>query len=317
MARFPSPQAPRPQLPGIAGWVTGRRVFLGSVIAGAATIGTASATQHDRPHRTPPAPTRQLPRIPHERTPGGGRAPIPTTTPGRIDRGTLASRYRPGETGWAIGYPPGSTRRVPLVIALHQMGGTHRSAFRSKMRVDAFLAAHVAGGGTPFAIATIDGGRTYWHPREDGEDASATVVEEFVPLLARRGFDTSRIGLLGWSMGGYGALRLAGLLGPERVSAVAVAGPAVWVNPLEAATSGFETPAAYRKHTIFEKQGQLRGIPVRIDCGTSDRFYRSVVAYAAGFRHEITTNFVAGGHNTNFWRRALPDQVAFLGAHLA
>ena len=38
------------------------------------------------------------------------------------------------------------------------------------------------------------------------------VLHEFLPLLdAARGLDvTDRIGLLGWSMGGYGALRLAG-----------------------------------------------------------------------------------------------------------
>ena len=46
------------------------------------------------------------------------------------------------------------------------------------------------------------------------------LTDEFVPLLADHGLVTTAIGLYGFSMGGYGALRLAGILGPARVAAV-------------------------------------------------------------------------------------------------
>ncbi len=56
----------------------------------------------------------------------------------------------------------------------------------------------------PFAIATVDGGTTYWHPRPNGEDAGGMVVDEFLPLLAEQGLRTDRSAFHGWSMGGYG-----------------------------------------------------------------------------------------------------------------
>jgi hypothetical protein len=60
--------------------------------------------------------------------------------------------------------------------------------------------------GAPFVIAAADGGRGYWHPH-DGDDAGAMVLDEFLPLFQEQGREwTSRVGWLGWSMGGYGAL---------------------------------------------------------------------------------------------------------------
>jgi S-formylglutathione hydrolase FrmB len=242
---------------------------------------------------------------------------IPEATPGEIVTGTFRSAYRDRKTGWAIAYPPGGELDLPVVVALHQLDADHGTAFRAKMRVDKFLADHVAKGGSPFAIATIDGGRTYWHPREDGEDTSAMVVEEFLPLLANQGLRTDRIGLMGWSMGGYGVLRLAGLLGPDRVASVTAAGPALREDPDDYSRSGFESAAAYEKHTVFGRQSELTGIPVRIDCGKGDPFYRSVETYVEGFDRKIIANFEAGGHNPSFWRRVLPAELAFHGKHLA
>ena len=34
------------------------------------------------------------------------------------------------------------------------------------------------------------------------------VLDELIPMLSSQGLDTSRVGFLGWSMGGYGALLL-------------------------------------------------------------------------------------------------------------
>ncbi len=290
------------------GRAIGRRALLGLGLAGVAVVGTATAVERDF------LPGR--PWLHEELGLNGPPEPIPTTAPGPVLEGSFTSRYRTGETGWSIGYPPGGATVLPVVVALHQLRGDHGTAFRSKMRLDRFLADYVANGGTPFAVATIDGGDTYWHPREDGEDTSAMVVEEFLPLLAERGLRTDQIGLMGWSMGGYGALRLGGLLGPERITSVCAAGPALREN-LDEAPSGFESPEAYEKHTIFGQQDNLDRIPVRIDCGEGDPFYRDVVAYADGFDRKITKNFIPGGHNPEFWRRVLPAELAFHGKHLA
>ena len=34
------------------------------------------------------------------------------------------------------------------------------------------------------------------------------VLTELLPMLATKGLDTSKVGFIGWSMGGYGALLL-------------------------------------------------------------------------------------------------------------
>lgn len=245
---------------------------------------------------------------------------IPTDSPGEVVYGSFDSAARGGiETGYAVAYPPGGRTDIPLVVCLHMLGGDHSTAFGASMRVDRFLAAAVDDGVPPFAIATVDGGRSYWHERPSGEDAGAMVTDEFLPLLADRGFNTDRIGLLGWSMGGYGSLRLGGLLGPERVSAISVAAPAIWVNSEDASPSGFDSAEEYDDVTVFGRSPDLRGIPIRIDCGRGDPFRGGTEAYAdelAAAGVDAVVKFQRGGHDRGFWRRVLPDQLAFLGNHL-
>ena len=61
-----------------------------------------------------------------------------------------------------------------------------------------------------------------------------------------------QVAVLGWSMGGAGALRLAEAH-PDRLAAVVAASPAV-------APAGAEVAAA----------GRLTGLPVKVDCGAND-----------------------------------------------
>jgi S-formylglutathione hydrolase FrmB len=148
--------------------------------------------------------------------------------------------------GWCLIHPPGQHEDLPLVVALHGLGEDHSSLLGPAFGLDRYLAAAVADGVPPFQIAAADGGTSYWHLRPDGEDASAMVTGELLSLLHRRGVRTRRIGLMGWSMGGYGALRLAGELGPERVGGVVAASPAIWSDPGDASASGFDGPTSTR-----------------------------------------------------------------------
>jgi enterochelin esterase-like enzyme len=177
----------------------------------------------------------------------------------------------------------------------------------------------MAAGVAPFAIAAVDGGTSYWHPRPSGEDAGAMVVEEFLPLLEERGLPTARIGLMGWSMGGYGALRLGGLLGPDRVAAVVATSPALWTDPGDASAVGFTGAAEYERFSVLGHQSALAGIPVRVDCGTGDPFYRAAEEYVARFpaAADVTATFEPGAHDAAYWRRMLPDELAFLGGRLS
>jgi enterochelin esterase-like enzyme len=219
-------------------------------------------------------------------------------------------------TGWSVIQPPGARPGLPVVVALHALGQDHTSLVSPTFGLDRYLAAAVAAGVPPFAIAAADGGTSYWHPRPSGEDAGAMVVDELLPLLRRRGLDTARIGLLGWSMGGYGALRLAGLLGPDRVGAVVACSPAIWQDPDDASSDGFDDAEEYERYSVVGRQDDLDGIPVRIDCGTGDPFYRDVQDYVDDFPDDadVTSSFEPGAHDRGYWRRMLPPELAFLGA---
>lgn len=246
----------------------------------------------------------------------GDAGVIPDIVPGPVVSGSFVSEHRLGaKTGWSLMLPPNATGPLPLVVALHGLGGDHTTLTGAEFGLDRYLAAAVADGVAPFAIAAVDGGTTYWHPRPSGEDAGAMVVDELLPMLAAHDVATERFGLLGWSMGGYGALRLAGDLGSARVSAVVACSPAIWSDPEDASSSGFDDAEEYSEYSVMGHQGDLDGIAVRVDCGTGDPFYRDVEDYVAGFPDgsDVTSSFEPGAHNTAYWRRMLPAQLAFLG----
>lgn len=241
---------------------------------------------------------------------------IPDVQPGPELEDSFTSAARGGvEVGWSLILPPGGEDpTLPLVVALHWLGVDHRSLTGNELGLDRYLAQHVADGGAPFAIAAPDGGTGYWHPH-DGDDAGAMVTDELLPILQQRGYDTTRIGLLGWSMGGYGALRLAGLRGADATAAAVASSPALWKDADDASPSGFDDAEEYEQYSVFDDQEQLTGIPVRVDIGTGDPFYRDVQDYVAGFpaSADVTSTFEPGGHTPGYWRRMLPAQLDFLG----
>jgi enterochelin esterase-like enzyme len=248
---------------------------------------------------------------------------VPDVDPATVAEGSFVSERRGGvETGFSVITPVGAAAVLPVAIALHGRGADHRTLTGPHFRIETFLQDHVERGGTAFAIATVDGGDSYWHERPDGADAGAMVVDELLPLLAERGLRAApreRIGLLGWSMGGYGALRLGGLLGPDRVAAVCAVSPAMWTDADDASRSGFADADEYERFTVQGRQEELAGIPVRIDCGTGDPFYRAVQDYAEEFPDgaDLDASFQPGGHHPDYWRRVLSTELDFLGRHLA
>ena len=129
---------------------------------------------------------------------------------------------------------------------------------------------------------------------------------------------TDRIGLMGLSMGGYGALRLGGILGASRCAVVVAESPALWTPGTTASSFGFRDAEEYARFTVFGHQHDLAGIPVRLDCGTDDPFHDATTAYAAGFpssQHPVV-GFQPGAHELAYWRRMAPAQLAFVGRHL-
>ncbi|UYM03564.1 alpha/beta hydrolase [Solicola gregarius] len=242
---------------------------------------------------------------------------IPDVAPGRMVSGAFMSEARLGERcGWSIAYPPGERGNLPVVVVLHGRGNDHTSAF-ADLGLDRFLADAVRRGAEPFAIASVDGGETYWHARDNGEDAGSMVVDEFIPLLGGRGLETRRVGVLGWSMGGYGALLLASRLGPDRVFAVVAESPALWPRYEDTAPGAYDDEADFADAVVWGEQDRLSGIPVRIDCGESDPFYGYTRTYVDGFADDPAGGFQLGDHDVGYWRRMAPDQLRFLADSLA
>ncbi|MFG1906353.1 alpha/beta hydrolase [Kribbella sp. NPDC048928] len=248
---------------------------------------------------------------------------VPDVPAGPVVSGAFNSIGRRTKVGYSVIYPDGYDTKaaLPVVLVLHGRGGDHTSAVND-LGIDRFLTATVRAGTPPYALATVDGGTdSYWHRRADGNDPGFMLGEEFLPLLAERGLNTSKHAILGWSMGGYGALLQVALrywqrrVGPSaQAVAVAALSPALWHRYADAQAGAFDDQADFDRSAVFGRKYGFRDVAVRIDCGRDDPF----AAAAGDLRAELDAagGQQAGLHTPGYWRRMLPDQLRFLGTKL-
>jgi len=174
-------------------------------------------------------------------------------------------------------------------------------------------------------LVIVDGGESYWHARRSGEDRMRMLLDEVVGPLVGPGaeFDASRnrAGIIGWSMGAYGAI-LAAITKPEIFSALCAASPALWRSAAEqegAVPDAFDDAADYRRNDVFSRVERLRNTRVRVDCGRGDPFYAAARAFAgklvADGQHP-QENFEAGCHNGPFWQSTAYDDLSFVARSL-
>jgi pimeloyl-ACP methyl ester carboxylesterase len=240
---------------------------------------------------------------------------------GPTESGTFFSRARNQTVGYTIAYPPGhaSGSQLPLVVMLHGFGANHTDALSSMSPAQA-MALDVDGGPLPpMAMVTVDGGGGYWNPHPK-DNPMAMVVEELIPMCQARGLGRPRkIGTMGVSMGGYGALLLAEKY-PQLFSAVAAISPAIWTSYSQARSAN---PGAYASNDDFVRDDAvthadaLAGIPVRVASGANDPFHPGVEALARTLPSGAVVQFSKGCHTGSFFASQEPPSLAFLAHHLS
>ncbi len=238
----------------------------------------------------------------------GSAPPAPAgPVPRRIEV-TFRSAYRRREVQMITLIPAGAPAgrgSLGTVIALHGSGAT--AAVMAAQAGPAMTAARI----TALAVICVDGGDTYWHRRADGDDPIGMILHEVLPRAAAAGLAAGRMGIIGESMGGYGALLLAERLAPgahgsggrtvaaagpspeganpaganlagagpagagPAVAAVAALSPAIFASYADARAANptsFDSPADFARNDLLAGLGALRAVPAWIACGQDDPF---------------------------------------------
>ena len=219
-------------------------------------------------------------------------------------------------------------RRYPVLYLLHGLGGNEQSMAVSgewtalqNLRRD-----HKAG---DFLVVAPDGGDAFYINSRDGKTLYGDFfLHEFMPFIERTyRVQTGRAarGITGFSMGGYGALRIA-FAHPELFGSVSAHSGALMREPPEGVNVGASSgnllarvltkvfgnpidPAFWNLNSVFvlakKNSASLAKMKIYFDCGTEDSF-----GFYAGASqlHQILDSLkipqefhlYPGGHNVSY-----------------
>jgi S-formylglutathione hydrolase FrmB len=210
-----------------------------------------------------------------------------------------------------VAVPAGGAGGRPLLVLLHGRGAKPGGAFS-----DAFFAELGRLGARAPVVVEVDGGdHSYYHDRKDGRWGSY-VVREVIPALVKRyDVDGRRIALGGMSMGGFGALDIAGRE-PGRFCAVGGHSAALWRRASETPDGAFDNAADFKRHDVY---GQVRGNPrsyvreqIWLDAGTKDPFRpinEEIVRMLKRRGRVVTWHGWPGGHGGAYFNAHVRDYL--------
>jgi enterochelin esterase-like enzyme len=242
-------------------------------------------------------------------------------TLGPSESGAFYSAARQRTVGYTIAYPPGHHPgdSLALIVMLHGYGDNHATALFGVSPAQALALKFGATSLAPMAMVTVDGGNGYWNPHP-GDNPMAMVVKELIPFCQRKGLGVAphKIGMMGISMGGYGALAITERY-PDLVAAVAAISPAVWTSYAQAraANAGaFSSASTFAAGNVIRHADSLRRIPVRVASGVDDPFHPGVQQLSNALPVARTVVFSAGCHTPSFFLEQEPPSLRFLARWL-
>jgi hypothetical protein len=143
------------------------------------------------------------------------------------------------------------------------------------------------------------------------------VFVEYLPMLAERGLNTDRIGVLGWSMGDCGAPLFAEI--HLQVVAVTSESPDVWPSYAIAHAvdpGAFDSAADWQHYSVVSHTGELPRGAVRVNCGLSDPFLPASQDLKKLLQPHDPVVLTPGGHDATFWAANGPAQIRFICDYL-
>jgi Putative esterase len=256
-----------------------------------------------------------------DRFDGACSVPVPPlifTRTGPSLSGSFYSTARRRVVGYTMAYPPGHQPgdELPLIVALHAYGGDHRRVLTKMSLAQALALRAGARPLPPMAIVAADGGGGYWNPHP-GDDPLGMVVDELIPRCQARRLG-GRVGTLGISMGGYGAILLAEKH-PEIFGAAAAIGPAIWTSYAQARgvnPGAYASAAAFASADAVTHASALAGVAVRVASGADDPFRPGVEALARALPPGAVVDISPGCHSSSFFAQQEPASLEFLGQHI-
>jgi len=258
---------------------------------------------------------------------------------------TRTSRFRSPSLGRDVAVtvqlPPSyavGNRRYPVLYALHGLFESH-DFWAARGLADILASAWQEGDVPELIVVSVDGGNSFFLDSRQGayQDVITRDAVSWAESVWRVTPGRGGRALLGVSMGGYAALRIA-LTVPDVFGAVAshsamllrkpptaAEGASAW--HLRAFHAAFGDPidgalwAASDPLELALRADRERTPALRFDCGAQDRYglaaghqelHRRLET--RGVAHEFT--LAPGDHGYEFVREALPASLRFLGRHL-